>query len=82
MNAPALITRRSLEQLEADIINHSSRIKAMERQYLARLEELDRLDPTLKQRLGISLPTGEGHPVHFPQKVVALAVARESKPAN
>ena len=41
MNATNLITRRSLDQLEADIISLSSHINAMEYEFLVLLREFD-----------------------------------------
>ena len=41
MNAPALITRRSLDELEADIISLSTHINAQEYEFLVLLREFD-----------------------------------------
>jgi len=41
MNAPALITRRSLDQLEADIISLSTHINAQEYEFLVLVREFD-----------------------------------------
>jgi hypothetical protein len=41
MKAPALITRRSLDQLEADIISLSTHINAQEYEFLVLLREFD-----------------------------------------
>ena len=41
MNAPALITRRSLDELEADIISLSTHITAQEYEFLVLLREFD-----------------------------------------
>ena len=41
MNPPQLITRRSLDQLETDLISLSSHINAMEYEFLVLVREFD-----------------------------------------
>jgi hypothetical protein len=91
MKAPALITRRSLDQLEADIISLSTHINAQEYEFLVLLREFDLPQISLAFQKGdlsyskaralsrVATPRNEEHLLDFAIRATAAHVDRHCR---